>query len=177
MGTIIQGFAPTIGYDEVEPVRLRLMRQVALRLAEISVANGYHFDYASIDYDMADNAEPSTPPQIYFFDQDETLESVAYGRENKSLALTVEAFTQLDDATTRTAVNSLMLADVTRALWEHPLLHTIDPSFDGLADNLAYNSSEGVYSFGTPFWAGNISQWVILYHSVSGKPHVTQEEE
>lgn len=176
MGTIIQGFSPPIGFESDEPIRLRLMRAIAERLAVISVANGYHYDYDSITYKEAEDAEPKAPPQIYLFDRDEVSEEPMMGVSYKSVLITVEAFTSITDSLLVYSTGNFMLADIERAIHRDPLTAIIDPFFQDLADGLRYEQSEIISSFGDAFWAGNISQWRLSYHNVSGKPHLLQEE-
>lgn len=206
MATIIYGFSPPTGFDSDEPVRLRIMGVIATRLAALTVANGYHYDMASVTYGQQLRAEPYAEHHVYFSDQEETAESETFGTEHKAVVVEVEAITILDDPADPAEVaaiqlltdeaerdqrqnvidklrgvliartNNFMLADVQRAMWKSPLMGTIDPYLGGLADGMRYESSTGIFGMRNHLWAGNTSQWVIMYHSVRGKPHLLQEE-
>lgn len=207
MATIIYGFSPPTGFDSDEPVRLRIMGVIAIRLAALTVANGYHYEFASVTYGKQLRAEPYPEPQAYFSDPDETVESESYGTEHKAVVVEVQAITILDDPADPTEVaviekltdldekdrrqnvvdnlravliartGNLMLADVQRAMFRDPRLQKIDPYCNDLADGLRYESSTEIFGMRNHLWAGNTSQWVITYHSVRGKPHLLQEEE
>lgn len=98
MATIIYGFSPPTGFDSDEPVRLRIMGVIATRLAALTVANGYHYEMASVVYGQQLRAEPYPEHQVYFFDQDETRDDQKMGGgEYKSLVVEVEAITMLTD--------------------------------------------------------------------------------
>jgi hypothetical protein len=178
MAKIIRGFSAPVGFDEKEPVRLRIMRVIAARLAEIDQANQYRYTFASVFYGQSLKAEPEIPPQIYVWDQEETSETQTMGgKEYKSLIVEVEALAIVEDATLIAETNNLMLADVHRAMFEDALTGTIDPECLGLADGMSYAESRGMFGVTNHLWAGNVSQWVINYHSIRGKPHLLQEED
>jgi hypothetical protein len=94
-----------------------------------------------------------------------------------------EGLEAIADRARRTLIartNNLILCDVQRAMFEDPLTHEIDPFLSDagsdLADNMTYESSTHIFGLREHLWAGNVSQWVISYHSVRGKPHLLQEE-
>lgn len=181
MAKIIRGFSPPLGFGESEPVRLRIMRLVAARLAAITTENHYHYEFDTVIYGQSMRAEPDPEPQIYVWDQEETTDSQTMGgKEYKAMVVEVEAykiFPNEGDELLIAQNNNLMLADVQRALYEDPLTGVIDAEFGGLADSCYYAESRGVFGFTNHLWAGNVSQWVINYHSVRGKPHLLSEED
>ena len=184
MAIIIYGFGPPLPQGK-ETVRLTLMRKLADRLAEMSLANGYSRDYSAVTYGQSeDYGFTEGDPRVFLWDQDETSEALG-GKDVKSLEVNVEVLGLLPDdvdAGLTAQHNNEILADVTRAMLTDPLTRQVDeyflaPNGYAMADGLVYFRSEGVFGMGETKRCGSISTWVLSYKTVRGKPHLLREEE
>jgi len=162
-----------------DTIRQRIMDRLALRLQQVTLANGYATDCGtSVNYGQLELPEPEDLPSIYYWD---TFENNAprYGANIYTLTVNLQCYDFLteDDLRSLSRRANRMLGDIKQAFPVDEVTQIIDETFKGLAKNIKYVQGDLITGLGPERWVGIDMSFEINYSDMIGNPYKIPKEE
>lgn len=151
-------------------IREQIMDRVALRLAKITINNGYRTNAGQkVIYGQLSDPIPATLPMFHYYDGLETY-APEFGTDARCLKLTIEGFDRVKQ-NDFTAVANIMRADIEKALYIDHQTGMEDWTFGDLVQKITFDQSSP-WIFPHPTMIGGIaSDFLIIYRQVLGNPY------
>lgn len=154
------------------------MDMVRLRLQRIKKSNGYLTDFGlKVHRGQLIVGEPE-PGSINFWDTAVIPTKAGSSLQDNALSLTVASYDKREtedladdenpDELCTPAAN--ILADIEFAMAHHHVSGEEDPTFDKLAESLAYGGSQWVTGLVPELWIQTVSTFVLTYNTRIGDP-------